>query len=282
MIVRKEGYKLTNEEQFYQVFKDLLAYEKDSLNKPVITHSVLENLTGQFLNHDYVTQENDELTKDHLKLVYALGYDSFLDLYEHVSPEPQWVAKGGYKDLSRLNQREQLVMRNGKQMRTTVYEDPDSDEVPEASSEGASEQSNESKTDPRGQSIQKINYSNLTNDELERIQHYSGIGLEKDSILYLYEDGQDNLKGLSVFHITGEFLVVDFIDYEEETQWFPVKVLYTLLLEAWKGNRGILFLSIPEDNELLMDELESYNFTQTDTDISIEAQELRELLGDYQ
>lgn len=282
MIVRKEGYKLTNEEQFYQVFKDLLAYEKDSLNKPVITHSVLENLTGQFLNHDYVTQENDELTKDHLKLVYALGYDSFLDLYEHVSPEPQWVAKGGDKDLSRLNQREQLVMRNGKQMRTTVYEDPDSEEVPEASSEGASEQSNESKTDPRGQSIQKINYSNLTNDELERIQHYSGIGLEKDSILLLYEDDQENLKGLSVFHITGEFLVVDFIDYEEETQWFPVKVLYTLLLEAWKGNRGILFLSIPEDNELLMDELESYNFTQTDTDISIEAQELRELLGDYQ
>lgn len=282
MIVRKEGYKLTNEEQFYQVFKDLLAYEKDSLNKPVITHSVLENLTGQFLNHDYVKQENDELTKDHLKLVYALGYDSFLDLYEHVSPEPQWVAKGGDKDLSRLNQREQLVMRNGKQMRTTVYEDPDSDEVPEASSEGASEQSNESKTDPRGQSIQKINYSNLTNDELERIQHYSGIGLEKDSILLLYEDDQENPKGLSVFHITGEFLVVDFIDYEEETQWFPVKVLYTLLLEAWKGNRGILFLSIPEDNELLMDELESYNFTQTDTDISIEAQELRELLGDYQ
>lgn len=282
MIVRKEGYKLTNEEQFYQVFKDLLAYEKDSLNKPVITHSVLENLTGQFLNHDYVKQENDELTKDHLKLVYALGYDSFLDLYEHVSPEPQWVAKGGDKDLSRLNQREQLVMRNGKQMRTTVYEDPDSDEVPEASSEGSSEQSNESKTDPRGQSIQKINYSNLTNDELERIQHYSGIGLEKDSILLLYEDDQENLKGLSVFHITGEFLVVDFIDYEEETQWFPVKVLYTLLLEAWKGNRGILFLSIPEDNELLMDELESYNFTQTDTDISIEAQELRELLGDYQ
>lgn len=282
MIVRKEGYKLTNEEQFYQVFKDLLAYEKDSLNKPVITHSVLENLTGQFLNHDYVTQENDELTKDHLKLVYALGYDSFLDLYEHVSPEPQWVAKGGDKDLSRLNQREQLVMRNGKQMRTTVYEDPDSDEVPEASSEGASEQSNESKTDPRGQSIQKINYSNLTNDELERIQHYSGIGLEKDNILLLYEDDQENLKGLSVFHITGEFLVVDSIDYEEETQWFPVKVLYTLLLEAWKGNRGILFLSIPEDNELLMDELESYNFTQTDTDISIEAQELRELLGDYQ
>lgn len=282
MIVRKEGYKLTNEEQFYQVFKDLLAYEKDSLNKPVITHSVLEDLTGQFLNHDYVKQENDELTKDHLKLVYALGYDSFLDLYEHVSPEPQWVAKGGDKDLSRLNQREQLVMRNGKQMRTTVYEDPDSDEVPEASSEGASEQSNESKTDPRGQSIQKINYSNLTNDELERIQHYSGIGLEKDSILLLYEDDQENLKGLSVFHITGEFLVVDFIDYEEETQWFPVKVLYTLLLEAWKGNRGILFLSIPEDNELLMDELESYNFTQTDTDISIEAQELRELLGDYQ
>lgn len=282
MIVRKEGYKLTNEEQFYQVFKDLLAYEKDSLNKPVITHSVLENLTGQFLNHDYVTQENDELTKDHLKLVYALGYDSFLDLYEHVSPEPQWVAKGGDKDLSRLNQREQLVMRNGKQMRTTVYEDPDSEEVPEASSEGASEQSNESKTDPRGQSIQKINYSNLTNDELERIQHYLGIGLEKDSILLLYEDDQENLKGLSVFHITGEFLVVDFIEYEEETQWFPVKVLYTLLLEAWKGNRGILFLSIPEDNELLMDELESYNFTQTDTDISIEAQELRELLGDYQ
>lgn len=282
MIVRKEGYKLTNEEQFYQVFKDLLAYEKDSLNKPVITHSVLENLTGQFLNHDYVKQENDELTKDHLKLVYALGYDSFLDLYEHVSPEPQWVAKGGDKDLSRLNQREQLVMRNGKQMRTTVYEDPDSDEVPEASSEGSSEQSNESKTDPRGQSIQKINYSNLTNDELERIQHYSDIGLEKDSILFLYEDDQENLKGLSVFHITGEFLVVDFIDYEEETQWFPVKVLYTLLLEAWKGNRGILFLSIPEDNELLMDELESYNFTQTDTDISIEAQELRELLGDYQ
>lgn len=282
MIVRKEGYKLTNEEQFYQVFKDLLAYEKDSLNKPVITHSVLENLTGQFLNHDYVKQENDELTKDHLKLVYALGYDSFLDLYEHVSPEPQWVAKGGDKDLSRLNQREQLVMRNGKQMRTTVYEDPDSDEVPEASSEGASEQSNESKTDPRGQSIQKINYSNLTNDELERIQHYSGIGLEKDSILLLYEDDQENPKGLSVFHITGEFLVVDFIDYEEETQWFPVKVLYTLLLEAWKGNRGILFLSIPEYNELLMDELESYNFTQTDTDISIEAQELRELLGDYQ
>lgn len=282
MIVRKEGYKLTNEEQFYQVFKDLLAYEKDSLNKPVITHSVLENLTGQFLNHDYVTQENDELTKDHLKLVYALGYDSFLDLYEHVSPEPQWVAKGGDKELSRLNQREQLVMRNGKQMRTTVYEDPDSEEVPEASSEGASEQSNESKTDPRGQSIQKINYSNLTNDELERIQHYLGIGLEKDSILLLYEDDQENLKGLSVFHITGEFLVVDFIEYEEETQWFPVKVLYTLLLEAWKGNRGILFLSIPEDNELLMDELESYNFTQTDTDISIEAQELRELLGDYQ
>lgn len=282
MIVRKEGYKLTNEEQFYQVFKDLLAYEKDSLNKPVITHSVLENLTGQFLNHDYVTQENDELTKDHLKLVYALGYDSFLDLYEHVSPEPQWVAKGGDKDLSRLNQREQLVMRNGKQMRTTVYEDPDSEEVPEASSEGASEQSNESKTDPRGQSIQKINYSNLTNDELERIQHYSGIGLEKDNILLLYEDDQENLKGLSVFHITGEFLVVDFISYEEETQWFPVKVLYTLLLEAWKGNRGILFLSIPEDNELLMDELESYNFTQTDTDISIEAQELHELLGDYQ
>lgn len=273
---------MTNEEQFYQVFKDLLAYEKDSLNKPVITHSVLENLTGQFLNHDYVKQENDELTKDHLKLVYALGYDSFLDLYEHVSPEPQWVAKGGDKDLSRLNQREQLVMRNGKQMRTTVYEDPDSEEVPEASSEGAYEQSNESKTDPRGQSIQKINYSNLTNDELERIQHYSGIGLEKDSILLLYEDDQENLKGLSVFHITGEFLVVDFIDYEEETQWFPVKVLYTLLLEAWKGNRGILFLSIPEDNELLMDELESYNFTQTDTDISIEAQELRELLGDYQ
>ena len=53
--------------------------------------------------------------------------DSFYDMYIFCKSNTETISKGGEKDLSNLNKVKRKVIRNGKEVEMTIYEDSNSD-----------------------------------------------------------------------------------------------------------------------------------------------------------
>lgn len=82
---------------------------------------------------------NDVSTDRFGPVLRKLGYSSYYDAYVHlssISDIPEYLSKGGQKDMSKLDAVKRTVMRNGKAVTITVYEDNSNDE--EGDSEGGS------------------------------------------------------------------------------------------------------------------------------------------------
>ena len=117
-----------NDNQEYQALVDNLLSSVPEI-KPVeatVSKSFLEGMLGKKLNYGYVISENEKLSKDYSHIVKAYGFNSFYDLYcyaDSCDSLNDYLIKGGQKDLSKLKPVKRRVMRNGKMMTTTIYED---------------------------------------------------------------------------------------------------------------------------------------------------------------
>lgn len=89
-----------------------------------INISVLHFLTNRTFTYDEVAKNNNQLTKDYNFIVKSYGFNDFYDMFLYINRDT--VIKGGNKDESKLNKVKRKVIRNGKEIEMTVYEDPNS------------------------------------------------------------------------------------------------------------------------------------------------------------
>lgn len=278
--------RLNNDKQLAVILDQLFKNENNHLNQPVVSKSVLESLTGQFLNEDYVKQENEELTEKYGIFAEALGFDSFLELYQAASSGLESVAKGGDKDLSRLHRTTRTVTRNGKQMKTTVYEDPDED-----SDEDANDEDKKKKDPKRRMSAKDINFSfqdssKRSSEEVNAVQDYlesaSGVSLESENNHYMVSSDEGNIQGAAQITENENYLILQAIKINDNLEDFELRVFYALLLKAWKKRKGIVINTKISDNPILDEEFKSFGFQEKNSKWQVEPEDLVEVLGEYQ
>lgn len=95
--------------------------------------------TSMNASSKYSSEILNDISTDRFSIILKrLGYSSYYDAYVHLSsiPDlPEYLSKGGQKDMSKLSAVKRTVIRNGKPVTITVYEDNSSDEE-EGSSNG--------------------------------------------------------------------------------------------------------------------------------------------------
>lgn len=92
-----------------------------------INIGVLHFLTNRTFTYEEVAKTNNILTEKYYYIVKSYGFNDFYDLFLYVNNEDNFVSKGGDKDKSKLNKVKRKVIRNGKEIEMTIYEDPNAD-----------------------------------------------------------------------------------------------------------------------------------------------------------
>src|SRR5699024_3103336 len=111
----------------------------DTISNEEINKSVLNLLLGEELSLDYVSKNSDALDVKYEHVYKSLGFDNFFDCFLYANREHEIVHIGGDKNLGRLNKVKRTVIRNGKEMQMTVYEDGNKDNDSNEKQEGKEE-----------------------------------------------------------------------------------------------------------------------------------------------
>lgn len=83
-------------------------------------------LTGKYFSFDEVINNEEILNKKYKHLYKPNGFNNFYDMVLFCKSNTEKVTKGGDKDLSNLNKVKRKVIRNGKEVEMTIYEDGNS------------------------------------------------------------------------------------------------------------------------------------------------------------
>lgn len=83
-------------------------------------------LTGKYFSFDEVINNEETLNKKYKHLYKPNGFNSFYDMVLFCKSNTEKITKGGDKDLSNLNKVKRKVIRNGKEVEMTIYEDGNS------------------------------------------------------------------------------------------------------------------------------------------------------------
>lgn len=276
---------MTNEEMYQEVMKNLRSNlpENTIPYDESISKNFLEKLTGKELNYKNVLKNDSDLTKEFDYVVKTYGFDNFYDLYTYADScdsIQEQIQKGGDKDLGKLNKVTRTVMRNGKPMKTTVYEDSGSDEqdgdsTQEEPKKPVRRKASELSSSSLGGKTEKPTPKEISN-LMSQAKNLSGtFDTDCDSYMVLGDSG--DIGGLAGFRIEGNFLYLAFIQEDEVTTGVARQAFYELLLRAWKSGLGAM-IDDPE-NDLAHDLFEEYGLTKSKGRYKISKKELENSLG---
>lgn len=130
---RQLDYSEEAKEKMYEQMLDFIKTVHGSdMTKEPVTVSTLKHLTSMDLTEDTVAVQNDYLTKEYKHIVSMYGFDNFHDLFLYAlqCEQDMEVRKDGIsrnKDTDRLSRVTRTVIRNGRPMQMTLYEDPEAE-----------------------------------------------------------------------------------------------------------------------------------------------------------
>ena len=112
-----------------------------------LAEDFLRTVLRRYTSEDEVMQRNTEDSAYYATFLDSTGYASIYDAYVQLCMPHETISKGGNKDMSKLVATKRTVVRNGKQMQVTVYEDPNADNKdnkdPSTKESGGSAESND-------------------------------------------------------------------------------------------------------------------------------------------
>jgi len=112
-----------NNNDIYDIINDV------ELKESAITKSELLFLTGYDFNIEDIRKNPDEYNSRFYHLYTSYGFTNMYDFITYADSNTEVVLKGGDKDLSNLNKVKRKVMRNGKMIDMTIYEDSNKEDT---------------------------------------------------------------------------------------------------------------------------------------------------------
>lgn len=213
-----------------------------------VSKNFLERYVGGALDYSKVISENETLTKSYDFLVKSYGFNTFFDLYLYADncDSLEQLMKGGKKDLSKLKPVTRTVMRNGKPMKTTIYEDTSS----ESSEDNPMDSKTKQPETPQPRHARDLRMSILGTEDgvdpktLRQLAKYSknlSGSFDTDCSSYMIlQDESNGIGGLAGFKQEGKYLRLAFIQQDDLTSGVGIQAFYQLLKLAWKKGLGAI------------------------------------------
>ncbi|UXR08131.1 hypothetical protein [Staphylococcus phage vB_ScaM-V1SC04] len=255
----------------------------DTISNEEINKSVLNLLLGEELSLDYVSKNSDDLDVKYEHVYKSLGFDNFFDCFLYANREPEIVHKGGNKNLGGLNKVKRTVIRNGKEMQMTVYEDGNKDNDSKEKQEGKEEVSRsavgaraisngeEGKVNPK-----KVanSLSSLSKKGVD-VSHVS-----TNSSLYkeFVDDNGDTL-GITSFKRTENDIILESYASSPDSDGVGARAIMELLRLSIKENKNAVVYNIelPEAIEYL----KTLGFKPNKDGYILRKKDVKQFLGDY-
>lgn len=281
---------MTNEEEYQAVIKNILRDlpENSITNDEPISKSFLQATTNEDLDYTKVISENKELTEKYHYLVKAYGFSNFYDLYLYADSCDSFyeqLEKGGQKDLNKLKRVTRTVMRNGKPMKTTIYEaSGGKDDGKNPLDKGATPEET-----PQPRRAKELSMSFIGDDEVganpkqvaqlaKEAKALDGTFVSDCSSFMILQGEMGDLGGVAGYRKEGNYLYLVFYQSDDLTSGVAYKAFYQLLLRAWKQNLGAM-IDATEDSTA-KELFKEYGLSRTGSRYKISAKNLRTALGD--
>lgn len=281
---------MTNEEAYQAVIKNILRDlpENSITNEEPVSKSFLQATTNEDLDYTKVISENKELTEKYHYLVKAYGFSTFYDLYLYADSCDSFyeqLEKGGQKDLNKLKRVTRTVMRNGKPMKTTIYEDSGGkDDGKNPLDKGATPEET-----PQPRRAKELSMSFIGDDEAganpkqvaqlaKEAKALDGTFVSDCSSFMVLQGEMGDLGGVAGYRKEGNYLYLVFYQSDDLTSGVAYKAFYQLLLRAWKQNLGAM-IDATEDSTA-KELFKEYGLSRTGSRYKISAKNLRTALGD--
>lgn len=248
------GIRMSNQETYSDIISGILeGVPQDNLPlEAKVSKNFLERYVGTKLDYNKVISENETLTKSYDFIVKSYGFNSFYDLFIYADncDNLEQLMKGGKKDLSKLKPVTRTVMRNGKPMKTTIYEDTSS----ESSEENPLDSKETQSEKPQPRHARDLRMTILSTEEgvdpktLRQLAKYSkGLSGSFDtdcSSYMILQDDSNGIGGIAGFKQEGKYLKLAFLQQDDLTSGVGIQAFYQLLKLAWKKGLGAMAPSV--------------------------------------
>ncbi|BBE37281.1 hypothetical protein PHIM1EF22_0080 [Enterococcus phage phiM1EF22] len=258
-------------------------------NNVKISKSTIEGLINKSLSYEYVIKNNELLTNEYQHIVKAYGFDNFYDMYlyaDSCDSKDMYLVKGGQKDLSKLKPVKRKVVRNGKTMTTTIYEDTGSSD---SNNSNPLDKDSKKKKELEPVNAKELRKVSLGSDEEEKLDPKKiaklladtkkfGNNFDTQCTDYLILEQDSVTRGVVGFTREGSYLKMSFSMSDEAVKGIKMLAFSQLTLKAWKLGLGA---KISTDNAPDVEELISlYGYKRNKTEYIVSMSSLRSLLGE--
>lgn len=283
--VTKGVLKVIDTNMFPHVETDSMLTDTEQVVKePTISKSFLERIIGKSLDYPKVISENTQLTQEYNYIVKSYGFETFYDLYlfADTTDNSELVAKGGQKDLQKLKPVTRTVIRNGKPMKTTIYEDTGSKEDnknPLDKTAGSDQPEQPRDIGELTSSILDMTHANPK--ELARLakqaEKLQGTFNTDCSSYVAFTTETGELGAIIGFKVEGNYLRLVFTQADKLTNGVSLKAFFTLTVTAWKQGLGAI-VSVT-DNSTALALFKEYGYTKAGDTYKATASKLKASLG---
>ena len=256
----------------------------DTISNEEINKSVLNLLLGEELSLDYVSKNSDALDVKYEHVYKSLGFDNFFDCFLYANREPEIVHKGGDKNLSGLNKVKRTVIRNGKEMQMTIYEDGNKDNDSKEKQEGKEGEVSRSAVGARAISNGeegKVNPKKVANSLASLSKKGVDVShVSTNSSLYkeFVDDNGDTL-GITSFKRTENDIILDSYASSPDSDGVGARAIMELLRLSIKENKNAVVydIELPEAIEYL----KTLGFKPHKDGYILRKKDVKQFLGDY-
>lgn len=261
-----------------------------------ISKSFLNQMVQTDINDvNDVINNNDELTEAYKHIVSAYGFDDFYGLYSYADSCESYdrVAKGGKKDLSKLNKVTRKVRRNGKMVDMTIYEsngDDSNDEIKDTKKKGGGGGNN---AEPQVASnakelvIETIGKDGMANPKeimsaQKEFKGLKGEGKDFDSTcesFMILRDEEGNVKAIAGYKVEGKYMYLAFYKGDGLVNGVALRAFFELIKRARQANLGAMVDAT--DNKLALELFASYGLKKSGDTYKVSKNTLEKLVGDF-
>nr|DAI05677.1 MAG TPA: hypothetical protein [Herelleviridae sp.] len=250
-----------------------------------VSKKFLEDLAGEPLSYDYIIKNKERLDTQFEHIIKMYGFNSMYELYLYAdSNDSELLVKGGQKDLSKLKPVKRKVVRNGKVMTTTIYEDNSS-----GSDKGNELDSKRKETKVKtpilavdlekesyGEDEEELNPKKIAKLQAQTKSLGSGFSTSCSSYLLLNENGET--RGAIGFTVKGKYLELTFSIADSKVSGLQYLAFSQLLLRAWNSNLGARVAETKDEALLAMYNM--YGLTKGNGYYSVSSSTLNSILGE--
>ncbi|AAX92335.1 virion component [Staphylococcus phage Twort] len=207
-----------------------------------INIGVLHFLTNRTFTYEEVAKNNKQLTKDYNFIVKSYGFNDFYDMFLYINRDT--IIKGGNKDESKLNKVKRKVIRNGKEIEMTVYEDPNAgnqqqDKKPKDNEQQPKTTSAIGSKSTGTEEGQKVNPKRLSNTISKLGSNIDHIDTSLVNISREFTSTDGDLIGNALFEETEDTIKLHGYITKEDVTGVGVRSIIELLLLGIKKEKNI-------------------------------------------